>query len=257
MKTIKEIDLLLQNIQDINDPIFEELSMDQRKGVQKLVKKYQKSLIKLQKLKKEHLFRQEYEIHYQNLGYQTILGMDEVGRGPLAGPLVIAAVVLPQDTSAFIGVNDSKQLSANKRQRYVNIIKKQALAYAVKEISIDDIDLFNIYQATKKGMESTLEEFPIPIDFCLVDAVKLDQNIPHLSIVKGDQKSLSIAAASILAKDYRDQLMIEMAKTYPQYGFDTNVGYGTKYHLQALHKFGPCPIHRKSFEPVKSMLDYS
>lgn len=254
MKTLKEIEAILKTLDDLNAPYFQELGQDPRAGVAKLVKKYQNSLIKLQKLKEDHLKRQIFEHEYRIKGFQTIAGVDEVGRGPLAGPLVIGAVVLPEDCSVFLGMNDSKQLSQKKRQHYVDLIKENALAYCIKEIDVATIDHLNIYQATKRGMESIVNDLSLPVDFTLVDAMKLSEDIPHISLIKGDQRSLSIAAASILSKDYRDQKMVEYAQLYPEYGFDKHVGYGTAQHLQALHEFGPCPIHRQSFEPIRSMI---
>lgn len=255
LKTLKEIDSILRKVTDIHDPIFEDFALDNRKGVTKLIEKYKKSLQKLEKLKISHQKRQEFEFTYRQQGYQTIVGIDEVGRGPLAGPLVIGAVILPEDCSPLLGVNDSKQLSVKKRQKYVETIKQYALEYVIKEVSVEEIDRLNIYQATKQAMQAILDDFSMSIDLALVDAMPLDPNIAHVSIVKGDQRSLSIAAASILAKDYRDKIMVSMAQIYPQYGFDSNVGYGTPQHLKALEIYGPSPIHRKSFEPVKSLIN--
>ena len=195
----------------------------------------------------------EYESKYYEKGLTLIAGSDEAGRGPLAGPLVVAACILPKGYQHEL-INDSKKLTDKKRRMLYEIIKKDALAYHIEVIDIDTIDKINIYQASKLGMKICLEKLSIKPEAALLDAMNLDMDYPVESIIKGDEKSLSIAAASILAKVYRDDLMIEYSKEYPQYQFDKNKGYGTKVHLEALDKYGITPIHRKTYEPVKSML---
>ena len=195
----------------------------------------------------------EYESKYYDKGLTLIAGSDEAGRGPLAGPLVVAACILPKGYQHEL-INDSKKLTDKKRRMLYETIKKDALAYHIEVIDIDIIDKINIYQASKLGLKICLEKLSIKPEAALLDAMNLDMDYPVESIIKGDEKSLSIAAASILAKVYRDDLMIEYSKEYPQYQFDKNKGYGTKVHLEALDKYGITPLHRKTYEPVKSML---
>lgn len=195
----------------------------------------------------------EYESKYYEKGFTLIAGSDEAGRGPLAGPLVVAACILPKGYQHEL-INDSKKLTDKKRRMLYEIIKKDAIAYHIEVIDIDTIDKINIYQASKLGMKICLEKLNVKPQVALLDAMNLDMDYPVESIIKGDEKSLSIAAASILAKVYRDDLMIEYSKEYPQYQFDKNKGYGTKVHLEALDKFGITPIHRKTYDPVKTML---
>ena len=195
----------------------------------------------------------EYESKYYEKGLTLIAGSDEAGRGPLAGPLVVAACILPKGYQHEL-INDSKKLTDKKRRMLYETIKKDALAYHIEIIDIETIDKINIYQASKLGMKICLEKLSIKPEAALLDAMNLDMDYPVESIIKGDEKSLSIAAASILAKVYRDDLMIEYSKEYPQYQFDKNKGYGTKVHLEALDKYGITPLHRKTYEPVKSML---
>ena len=195
----------------------------------------------------------EYESKYYEKGLTLIAGSDEAGRGPLAGPLVVAACILPKGYQHEL-INDSKKLTDKKRRMLYETIKKDALAYHIEVIDIETIDKIYIYQASKLGMKICLEKLSIKPEAALLDAMNLDMDYPVESIIKGDEKSLSIAAASILAKVYRDDLMIEYSKEYPQYQFDKNKGYGTKVHLEALDKYGITPLHRKTYEPVKSML---
>ena len=195
----------------------------------------------------------EFEKKYYDLGYKYIAGSDEAGRGPLAGPLVVAACILPMNYENKL-INDSKKLTDKKRRILYETIKKDALCYHIEVIDIETIDKINIYQASKLGMKICLEKLSIKPEVALLDAMKLDLDYPVESIIKGDAKSLSIAAASILAKVYRDDLMLEYAKEYPGYDFENNKGYGTKKHLMALDEIGITPIHRKTYEPIKSML---
>ena len=195
----------------------------------------------------------EYEEKYYKEGLIYIAGSDEAGRGPLAGPLVVAACILPKGYQNNL-INDSKKLTDKKRRQLYDIIIKDALAYHIEVIDIETIDKINIYQASKLGMKICLEKLKIKPEVALLDAMYLDMDYPVESIIKGDEKSLSIAAASILAKVYRDNLMIEYDKEYPQYEFAKNKGYGTKKHLEALELYGITPLHRKTYEPVKSML---
>ena len=195
----------------------------------------------------------EFEKKYYDLGYRYIAGSDEAGRGPLAGPLVVAACILPKGYKNEL-INDSKKLTDKKRRYLYDIIKKDAIAYHIEVIDIETIDKINIYQASKLGMKICLENLKVKPEVALLDAMNLDMDYPVESIIKGDEKSVSIAAASILAKVYRDDLMIELDKEYPGYGFAKNKGYGTKEHLLALDTLGITPIHRKTYDPVKTML---
>ena len=195
-----------------------------------------------------NLYRYEEEL-YDN-GYKNVCGIDEAGRGPLAGPVVVAACIMPPFLR-IDGINDSKQLSEKKREELYKIIVKEALAYSIVFINEKDIDNLNILNATKKGMLKCLEDIKVKPDYVLIDAVELPElKIESKAIIHGDALSASIAAASILAKVSRDHYMEAMDKKYPNYGFARHKGYGTKAHLDALEKYGPCAIHRKTFTPV-------
>jgi len=184
-------------------------------------------------------------------GYRLIAGVDEVGRGCLAGAVVAAACILDLSKPLPEGLNDSKKLSEKKRRQIDEEIRSNAVAFAIGEVQADEIDQINILQATKKAMRLAIEKLAPNADFLLIDAVQLKEiNLPQKAIIKGDAISASIAAASVLAKTYRDDLMQEMCKIYPEYGFSKHVGYGTKAHFEALRKHGACPIHRKSFKGV-------
>lgn len=188
----------------------------------------------------------EYENRYLSQGCRFIAGMDEAGRGPLAGPVMVGCCIM--DTDHIIeGVNDSKALTAKKRDELYDKIIERAICYKTIAVSEEEIDQINILNATKKAMKEAVSfMFPIP-EILLVDAVKLDFGIPSLSIIHGDALSYSIACASILAKVERDRLMEKYALEYPEYGFDKHKGYGTKIHIESLQKYGPCPIHRRTF----------
>lgn len=251
--TIAEIrNLLLGDsvVNVVDAKLLEALSDDPRIGVQKLVAQYYKRQDQRVVLKVAHRERLKHEEELWRQGYEFIAGIDEVGRGPLAGPVVAAAVILPHNTDVFLGINDSKTLSLKKREKYCEIIKKHALAYSVVEISPEVIDKHNIYRATQIAMTETLGGLSIKPSYLLIDAMKIDVSVPQKSIVKGDQVSLSIAAASIIAKVHRDHLMANYGKLYPEFEFEKNAGYGTKSHLDALYKYGYTPIHRQSFSPV-------
>lgn len=183
-----------------------------------------------------------------NKGVKYIAGIDEAGRGPLAGPVVVACVLLPQD-SMIEGVNDSKKVSEAKREKLYEIITKEAISYGVGIIYQDEIDEINILQATKKGVTEAIKQMEIKPNIIMVDALTgIDTlGIPYNSLIKGDAKCYSIAAASIIAKVTRDRIMREWDKVYPQYGFDSHKGYGTAKHIAALKEYGPSPIHRRSF----------
>lgn len=199
----------------------------------------------------ENVNKLENEILLLKEGYKYIAGVDEVGRGPLCGPVVCAAVIMPLD-DIIEGVDDSKKLSKKKRENLYEIIKNKAIAYSICQIEHDEIDKINILNATKKCMINCIESLSVKPDVVLIDAVKLDTSYKTVSIIKGDLKSYSIGAASILAKVYRDKLMEEYSKIYPYYGFERNSGYGTKEHINAIKEHGACQIHRKTF--IKNFL---
>lgn len=188
----------------------------------------------------------EYERKYIEKGCRYIAGVDEVGRGPLCGPVVCCAVIMPID-DLIDGVDDSKRLTEKKRELLFDKIKDKAIDFQIKMSTHDEIDRINILNATKKCMKECIDSLSVKPDIVLIDAVKLDVGVPTESIVKGDLKSYSIGAASILAKVFRDRLMLEYDKQYPFYDFKHNKGYGTAKHIQAIKEYGPCPIHRKTF----------
>ncbi|OXT07485.1 ribonuclease HII [Thermoanaerobacterium thermosaccharolyticum] len=198
-----------------------------------------------ERLRIENLTQYERELY--KLNYKAIGGVDEVGRGPLAGPVVAGCVVLPKDV--FIpDVNDSKKLGEEKRELLSEVIKKNAIAYGIGIIDNEYIDSVNILNSTYEAMRIAISKIDVEIDCLLIDAVKIPNiDIMQKPIIKGDMKSISIAAASIIAKVERDNLMKKYDELYPQYGFKKNKGYGTKEHIEAIKKYGPCPIHRKTF----------
>lgn len=182
-------------------------------------------------------------------GYCLVAGADEVGRGPLAGPVVAAAVILPlEEEKRILGIDDSKKLSKKKREALAEKIKESAVAYAIEEVDEETIDKINILQATRLAMKRAIEKLSPRPDFVLTDGnMTLDISVPQESVVKGDAKIASIGAASILAKVYRDALMEKYAETFPYYGFDRNAGYGTRAHIEAIREMGICTIHRRTF----------
>ncbi len=195
-----------------------------------------------------NIYKTEEKLY--DLGYRAICGVDEAGRGPLAGPVCVASCILPP-FSRIEGINDSKKLSSKKREELYKIIIKEAIAYNVVFVPEEVVDEINIYQATKKGMLEAIEGLSVKADYVLIDAMPLHElETKHDSIIHGDALSASIAAASILAKVTRDHYMEKMDIKYPNYGFKDHKGYGTKKHLEALEKYGPCKIHRKTFYPV-------
>lgn len=190
----------------------------------------------------------DYENECKSEGYKLIAGIDEAGRGPLAGPVCVAIAIMPLDEDKIIaGVNDSKKLSEKKRDILFDKIKDSAIAYDIEFIDEETIDTINILNATKLGMYQCINNISTKPDIALIDAVKIDSDIPTKSIIKGDALSYSIACASILAKVSRDRLMLKLDEEYPQYNFKKHKGYGTKEHIENLKKYGACKIHRKSF----------
>lgn len=207
--------------------------------------------------KEEEAKRQEMlsenENRIRSMGYKFIAGVDEAGRGPLAGAVYAAAVIFDENT-VIEGINDSKKLSAKKRDELYEIIKEKALCYAIFAVDEKRIDEINILNATFEAMNGAVNSLSQKPDYALIDGNKIKgMEIPHETLVKGDAKSISIAAASILAKVSRDRYITEMAEKYPLYGFEKHKGYGTAAHCEAIKKYGPCPIHRRTF--LKKLLE--
>lgn len=245
-KKIGEIKAELQAATDKVLPLFiQQYESDERNGVQTLVAKAKKRVEALEKeiLRTEEM--KQYEREYASCGY--ICGIDEVGRGPLAGPVVAGAVILPMDCN-ILYINDSKQLSEKKREELYDIIMQEAVAVGIGYATHARIDEINILQATYEAMREAISKLSVKPDILLNDAVTIPEvDIRQVPIIKGDAKSMSIAAASIVAKVTRDRLMAEFDKVYPEYHFAENKGYGSAVHIEALKEVGPSPIHRKTF----------
>lgn len=253
MATIKEIKELLVTVKELESPIFLDLEKDNRSGVQKEISKRKRAIqAELdENLRLESMLSYEKELYKQ--GLTLIAGIDEVGRGPLAGPVVAAAVILPKNCK-IKGLNDSKKIPKKKHLEIFQAVQDQALSIGIGIIDNQVIDQVNIYEATKLAMQEAISQLSPQPEHLLIDAMKLDLPISQTSIIKGDANSLSIAAASIVAKVTRDELMKEYDQQFPGYDFATNAGYGTAKHLEGLTKLGVTPIHRTSFEPVKSLV---
>lgn len=246
MQKISEIKEILNQTSVEQIPVFiEQYKSDSRTGVQNLVKKADKILYDYQ-MEVERTYKlQFFERKYSD--YNDICGIDEVGRGPLAGPVVAGAVILPKDCD-ILYINDSKKLSAGKREELAGIILEKAVSAKTAMVSPEYIDEVNILQATFEAMRKAIASLDVQPDILLNDAVNIPGvNIKQVPIIKGDAKSISIGAASIIAKVTRDAMMVEYDKIYPEYDFASNKGYGSAKHIEALKKYGPCPIHRKTF----------
>lgn len=232
-----------------------EFATDERKGVQNAIVSRKKQLQKEQALIDQYAVMSEFENNILATEPQALIcGIDEVGRGPLVGPVVTCAVILNKE-HRFLGLNDSKKLSASKRKEMEHRLKIEALDYAFGIASVEEIDQLNIYQATKLAMMRAVTNLTNKPTHLLVDAMELDIDIPQQSLIKGDARSVSIAAASVLAKEHRDDYMRQLDAVYPGYGFDKNVGYGTKEHLKGIDQLGVIKEHRKTFEPIKSIVN--
>ena len=253
MATIKEIKELLATVKDLDSPIFLELEKDNRSGVQKEISKRKKNIqAELdENLRLENMLTYEKDLYKQ--GLTLIAGVDEVGRGPLAGPVVAAAVILPQGCK-IKGLNDSKKIPKKKHLEVFQAVQDQALSIGIGIIDNQVIDQVNIYEATKLAMKEAISQLSLQPQHLLIDAMKLDLPISQTSIIKGDANSLSIAAASIIAKVTRDELMKDYDSQFPGYDFSANAGYGTVKHLEGIEKQGITAIHRLSFEPIKSLV---
>ena len=254
MATIKEIKEQLANIQRLDDPLLTELEQDGRSGVIQAIAKRKKEIQKRldEDERLEGMLAYEKECYAR--GMELIAGVDEVGRGPLAGPVVAAAVILPK-ACKIPGLNDSKKIPKSKHKEIYEAVLQNAIAIGIGVKDNHVIDQVNIYEATKLAMMEAIGQLEPQPQHLLIDAMKLDLPIPQTSIIKGDANSLSIAAASIVAKVTRDQMMEEFDKEYPGYDFAKNAGYGTANHLAGLDQLGVTPIHRRSFEPIKSMCE--
>jgi ribonuclease HII len=231
--------------------ILSMLSADPRVAVARLVERRRRRLEAqvAEATRLEKLF--EYEQKYYGQGLRLVAGVDEAGRGPLAGPVVVGAVILPTDCR-LTGLDDSKKLTVEQREELYICIKEKAVAVSHAVIGVEDIDRINIYQATVKGMYAAVAALAPAPEAVLVDAVPLRLlPVPHLAIIDGDALSASIAAASIIAKVERDRIMAALDREYPDYGFARHKGYGTPEHLAALRRCGPCAVHRRSFAPVR------
>ena len=254
MATIKEVKERLAMIDELDHPFFEELILDGRAGVQAAISKRKRELQKQvdEDLRLEKMLAYEKELYTQ--GIQLIAGVDEVGRGPLAGPVVAAAVILPK-ACKIPGLNDSKKIPKSKHKEIYEAVLQNAVAIGIGIKDNQVIDQVNIYEATKLAMMEAIGQLEPQPQHLLIDAMRLDLPISQTSIIKGDANSLSVAAASIVAKVTRDQMMEEFDREYPGYDFAQNAGYGTSNHLAGLDQLGVTPIHRRSFEPVKSMCE--
>ena len=254
MATIKEIKEQLANIQRLDDPLLAELEQDSRSGVIQAIAKQKREIQKRidEDERLEGMLAYEKECYAR--GMELIAGVDEVGRGPLAGPVVAAAVILPKGCK-ISGLNDSKKIPKSKHKEIYEAVLQNAIAIGIGIKDNHVIDQVNIYEATKLAMMEAIGQLDPQPQHLLIDAMKLDLPISQTSIIKGDANSLSIAAASIVAKVTRDQMMEEFDKEYPGYDFAQNAGYGTAKHLAGLEQLGVTPIHRLSFEPVKTMCE--
>lgn len=250
-QSIKEIEAhLFSDGSFLKEEMLQQLRTDTRKGVIKLLEKYDRHIERLEREKIRFTEKLKFENDLKNKGIQLIAGIDEVGRGPLAGPVVASAVILSDDFY-LPGLTDSKKLSKQKRERFYEEISAKARAVSVCYLSAAEIDHLNIYQATKKAMAHAVKTLSIQPEHLLVDAMELPLNMEQTSLIKGDLKSASIAAASIIAKVERDRYMEKLAEKYPQYGFERNKGYPTKEHLEAIERYGITKEHRMSFSPIK------
>lgn len=250
--TIGEIRMML-SARDVPEEVLALLMDDPRKGVQQMVAAYLRRVQKEseERFRVEKLY--EYESGLYKKGIRYIAGIDEVGRGPLAGPVTVAAVILKPHWFAA-GLNDSKQVTPHRREELAKQIQEEAEAVSIVSLSPEEIDERNIYEATLCAMYEAVKRLTIRPEAVIVDAMPLHFDVPTISLIHGDARSASVAAASIAAKVYRDHLMDEYDKTYPGYGFARNKGYGTAEHIEAIRRQGITPIHRKSFDPVRTML---
>ena len=253
-ETVKQIRERLSQLTDRSDPYVQSLATDSRKGVQQALTQFYRRLER--QAAAQAAFRQRFrsEEKLWRQGCRYVAGMDEVGRGPLAGPVVTCAVILRPDFD-LVGVTDSKQLTRHEREQLYLQIVNEAVEVSIAVNDREAIDRLNIYAATQDAMIRAVNNLHHRPDHLIVDAVPLKIAIPQTTLIKGDQKSISVAAASIVAKEYRDHLMRDYDRVYPGYGLAENMGYGTKEHLAGLAAHGATPIHRRSFRPVQDYLN--
>lgn len=252
--TIKEIEQrLFHGNEMVSDEELKAWEQDERKGVQQMLMKWRKQKEKLSALEEKYRAMSTYERDLRREGIRWIAGVDEAGRGPLAGPVVAGAVILNEDF-LLPGLNDSKQLTEMMREKYYGEIMGNAESVGVGIVEVGEIDRLNIYQAAKKAMVEAVEALRVIPEHILADAMDLPLLIPQTSLVKGDSHSVSIAAGSVVAKVTRDRLMRELDGKYPQYGFSRHFGYATAEHLQSLKRHGICDEHRRSFAPVRDLV---
>lgn len=252
LKTADIKALLEQNPDDVM-ALLQAMKEDSRLSVQKLADTYIRRKMKEEAERERVMHMYSLETAYYNDGIYHVAGIDEAGRGPVAGPVMVAAVILPPYWECP-GLNDSKKLSAAKRDALYDKIMAEAVAVSCVAKSELEIDALDIYHATMQGMYEAAVGLAVPAEAVLIDAMPLkDLTVPHQSVVHGDSQSASIAAASIIAKVTRDRVMMEYDEAYPKYGFAVHKGYLTQRHVDAIRQYGPCPIHRRSFEPIKSM----
>lgn len=237
--------------QTLDDPYILALRQDERAGVAKLLEQFDRRMAKTRELVHKYHEMMQFEKPLLEQGHRFIAGIDEVGRGPLAGPVVSCAVIL-SPSNAIYGLDDSKKLSAKKRSALFKEIQEKAVAIGIGVVGHEEIDRVNIYQASRQAMLLAVEDLAVPPTHLLLDAMTIASPLPQEKIIKGDARSVSIAAASIVAKELRDDLMREYHSVFPHYGFDKNAGYGTKEHLEGLATYGPCEIHRRTFKPVSN-----
>ena len=252
-QSVAEVKAFLQTVTTMTDPLLAPLQADPRKGVQAALKQRARQLERLAAARAAFKQRFHYENQLWAAGNQYVAGIDEVGRGPLAGPVVTCAVVLNRDFD-LLGVTDSKQLTRKERERLYLRIVDEAVEVSLAVNPAPRIDQLNIYRATQEAMIRAVNGLSHRPSHLIVDAVPLPIDLPQTTLIKGDQKSISVAAASIVAKEYRDHLMAEYARLYPDYDFENNMGYGTAKHLAGLAAKGACPIHRRTFQPVPKYL---
>ena len=245
-KSISEIKIEFEQAGEQQwEALCQEYETDSRTGVKNLTARYRKKQQALVQERERLEVMKTFERKYAD--YSFICGIDEAGRGPLAGPVYAAAVILPNDI-IIKGINDSKKLSEKKREELFEEITEKAIAYNIFSVDEKRIDEINILNATYEAMNGAVNGLSTAPDFVLIDGNRISgMEIPHETVVKGDSKSISIAAASILAKVSRDRFICQMAEKYPEYGFEKHKGYGTKAHNEAILKYGPCPIHRRTF----------
>ena len=253
-ETVKQIRERLSQLTDRSDPYVQSLATDSRKGVQQALTQFYRRLERQAAAQAAFRQRFRYEEKLWRQGCRYVAGMDEVGRGPLAGPVVTCAVILRPDFD-LVGVTDSKQLTRHEREQLYLQIVNEAVEVSIAVNDREAIDRLNIYAATQDAMIRAVNNLHHRPDHLIVDAVPLKIAIPQTTLIKGDQKSISVAAASIVAKEYRDHLMRDYDRVYPGYGLAENMGYGTKEHLAGLAAHGETPIHRRSFRPVQDYLN--